>query len=144
MALSDQLTRLAARAKQAEDDAAAAQTKAKDQLERDVKTARDSAKAHADELSKAAEAEKGKLSVWWDSLQRSWNEHIAEIRDNIAEKRATHDRDAAEREAYGAEEDANFAVNYAYGAIEEAEYAVLDAILARKNADELAAAATTN
>ena len=45
MALSDQLSKLAARAKEAEDRAAAAMTKAKAQLEQDVKTARESAQA---------------------------------------------------------------------------------------------------
>jgi hypothetical protein len=139
MALSDQLTKLAARAKEAEDHAAAAQTKARAELEKDVKTARDSAKAQADRLSKAADAGKGKLSAWWESLQRSWNEHVAEIRQNIDEKRGAHDLDVAQRQADSAEEDAAFAIDYAYGAIEEAEYAVLDATLARMEADELAA-----
>jgi len=140
MPVSDSLTRLAARAREAEDHAEAAKTKARADLERDVKTARDSAKAQADQLSKAADADKGKLSAWWDSLQRSWNEHIAEIRNSVDEKRAAHDLNAAQNDAESAEEDAAFAVDYAYAAIEEAEYAVLDAALARMNADELAAA----
>jgi len=63
MALSDQLTKLSARAKEAEDRAAAAQTKARADLEMDVKTARESAKARADQLSKIAEDQKGKLSL---------------------------------------------------------------------------------
>ena len=50
MALSDQLTKLAAKAKEAEDRAAAAKTKAKADLEQDVKEARESAQAHADQL----------------------------------------------------------------------------------------------
>jgi hypothetical protein len=40
-----------------------------------------------------------------------------------------------------AEADADLAIDYAYSAIEEAEYAVLDAILARREADEAAVAA---
>jgi hypothetical protein len=143
MALSDQLTKLAARAKEAEDRVAGAQNKARSDLEKDVKTARESAKAQADELSKAVENQKGKLSAWWASLQRSWTEHVAEIRRNIDERRASHDVEVAQREADGAEEDAVFAVNYAYAAIEEAEYAVLDARLARMNADELGAGSTS-
>jgi hypothetical protein len=139
--VSDQLSKLAARAKDAEDHAAAAKSKAKAELEQDFKTARESAKAQADQLSKAAEANKGKLSAWWDSLQRSWHEHIAEMRQNIDEKRDTHDLAAAQREADSAEDDAAFAIDYAYAAIEEAEYAVLDATLARMNADGLAAGA---
>jgi hypothetical protein len=44
----------------------------------------------------------------------------------------------AERDADGAEADADFAVDYALAAIQEAEYAVLDATLVRMRADELA------
>ena len=143
MPVSDQLTRLAARASEAEDHAAAAKTKARADLERDVKAARDSAKAQADQLSKTVEDQKGKLSAWWARLQRSWDEHIAEARQNIDERRASHNLEAAQREADSAEEDASFAVDYAYAAIEEAEYAVLDARLARMNADELAAGSTS-
>jgi len=143
MALSDQLTRLAARAKEAEDRAAASQNMAKAELEKDVKTARDASKAGADQLSKTVESQKGKLSAWWTRLQRSWDEHITEIRKNIDERRASHDLEAARREADSAEEDASFAVDYAYAAIEEAEYAVLDARLARMNADELESGSTS-
>ena len=139
MALSDQLTKLAARAKDAEDRVAAAQNKARAELEKDVKSARESAKAQADQLSTTVEDQKGKLSAWWAKLQRSWTEHIAEVRQNIDQRRASHNLDAAQREADSAEEDASFAIDYAYAAIEEAEYAVLDARLARMNADELAA-----
>ena len=86
MALSDQLSDLAARAKQLEDHAASAKQKGKAELEADVKSARDSAKAKADELQKRAEENKGKISAWWDSVQRSWHEHIAEIREKIEDK----------------------------------------------------------
>jgi len=139
MALSDQLTKLASRAKEAEDRTAAAKDEARAELEQDVKTARKSAQDQADQLSKAAETGQAKLSAWWVRLQRSWTEHIAEIRQNIDEKRSAHDLASAQREADNAEEDAAFAIDYAYAAIEEAEYAVLDATLARMNADELAA-----
>jgi hypothetical protein len=138
MALSDQLTKLATRAKEAEDHAAAAQSKARAQLEKDVKAARESAQGQANQLRKTAEANKGKISDWWDGVQQSWNDHVATVRQNIDEKRAEHDLNAASRDADNAEDDAAFAIDYAYGAIEEAEYAVLDATLARMDADALA------
>jgi hypothetical protein len=143
MALSDQLTKLAAKAKEAEDRAAAAKTKAKAELESDVKQARESAQAQADQLAKSAESDKGSLSAWWRDMQRSWHQHIDAIRRHVEERRAAHDVDAAQRHADSAEEDAAFAIDYAYGTIEEAEYAVLDAILARMDADELAAGTKT-
>jgi hypothetical protein len=43
------------------------------------------------------------------------------------------------RETRNAEADAAFAIEFAYGAIGEAEYAVLDAVVVRKEADELSA-----
>ena len=79
MAVSDQLTKLAARAKEAEDHAAAAQSKASADLEKDVEAARTSAQAQADKLRATAEEKKGKLSVWWYDVQRSWDEHIERI-----------------------------------------------------------------
>jgi len=137
MAASDELTRLAARAKEAEDRATAAQGMAKADLQQDVARARASAQAQAEKLRHSADASKGKLSVWWNDLQRSWNEHVAKVRESIDAKRAEHDSERAQQYAENAEDDATFAVDYAYAAIEEAEYAVLDAALARKQADEL-------
>ena len=140
MALSDQLTQLAARAKEAEDHAGAVQGKAKADVQADVEQARASAQDRAKKLRESADANRNKLSVWWYDLQRTWNEHVAKIRDDIDAKRAEHDVDRAERRAEHRADDAAFAVEFAYAAIEEAEYAVLDAELARMEADELSAA----
>ena len=140
MAVSDQLSKLAARAKEAEDRAAAAQAKDKATLQQDVKQARETAQADANQLHKDLEEGKGKVSVWWHDVQRSWHEHLAAIREDFDRKRAEHDAERAEVNADQAEADASFAVDYANAAIDEAEYAVLDAALARKEADELAAA----
>ena len=96
MAVSDQLTKLAARAKEAEDRAAAAQGKASADLEKDVEAARTSAQAQADKLRATAEEKKGKLSVWWYDVQRSWDEHIERIRTDIDSRRAEHDRARAD------------------------------------------------
>ena len=106
MALSDQLTELSARAKQAEDRAAAARDKSKADVQADVETARASAQDRAKKLRESAEANKNKLSVWWYDLQRTWNEHVAKIRDDIEGKRAEHDVDRAERRAEHRADDA--------------------------------------
>jgi hypothetical protein len=140
MALSDQLTRLATRAKQAEDRAAAAKAKAKADLEQDVKDAGESAQAQADALAAVIDDDRAQVSEWWSRMQRSWSDHMATVRQDVADKRVAHDQKVAARNADQAESDAAFAVDYAYGAVEEAEYAVLDAVLARMEADELARA----
>jgi hypothetical protein len=135
---SDELSQLAARAKELEDRAATSRQKAKGDLEQDVKRARDSAQAQAESLRQRAAARQGQISAWWDNLQRSWNENIASTRKAVDERKAEHDVKAAQRKADQADDDAAFAVEYAYTAIEEAEYAVLDAQLAHMEADDLA------
>ena len=137
MAMSEDLTGLAARVKEAEDHATAARATTTAVVEPDRATVRASAAARADKLRQDAEDHKSKLSVWWHDLERSWNAHIAKIRDDIEGKRAEHDEDRADRRAERAESDAEFAISFAYAAVEEAEYAVLDATLARMEADEL-------
>ena len=139
MAASDQLSKLAAKAKEAEDRAAAAQTKAKADLQQDVENSRAVAQDQADSLRESADAGKGRISAWWHDVQRSWNEHIAAIREDVDRRRAEHDTERAKEYADQAEADASFAVDYASAAIDEAEYAVLDATLARMDSDSLAA-----
>lgn len=143
MALSDQLTKLAARAKEAEDRVAAAKSKARAQLEQDVQQARESAQTQADELRKTAEADKNKISAWWAGVQQNWNEHLGTIRRNMDEKQAKLDAKVAQTDADMAEDEAAFAVDYALGAVEEAEYASLYAVLARANVEETAAGSSS-
>ena len=141
MSLSDQLSTLAARAKEAEDHVSAAQKKAKDAIQPDIDSARQSAAARGDALRKKAADTKGKASSGWDNMQRSWNQHLAALQKNFEDKKAEHDLKSAERKADGAYEDAEWAIDYASAAIDEAEYAVLEATAARKQADQLAAKA---
>ena len=148
MAVSDQLTKLAdelrklsARAQEAETRAGSARDKAKADLEQDVDSARASTQAHADELRAKAEERKGSISAWWTNVQKSWDDHVAEVRGHLETKKEQHDVRVAQRRAETADADAEFAIDFAYSAVVEAEYAVLDAVLARKEADELAATA---
>jgi hypothetical protein len=130
MALSDQLSKLADRAKEAETRTSAAHDKAKADVQKDVATARASAEANAKKLQETTDATKGNISD-------AWNKHLAAVRDDIDDKRAAHDLKQARRTADDAGADAQFAIDFAYAAIEEAEYAVLDADLAQMDADEL-------
>src|SRR5262249_19910926 len=119
MALSDQLNKLAARVKELEDRAAAAQAKDRSELESDVAEARKAAEAQGKALQKSADKGKDKISVWWHNVQRSWDEHLADIRKHVDDRRAAHDVKAAQRAAESADEDASFAIDYALAAIEE-------------------------
>jgi hypothetical protein len=139
--LADELTTLATRAKEAETHGAAARTKSRGDLEQEVGSARATAQARADRLRETAEERKGSISAWWTNVQESWDEHMAEVRAHLESKKEEHDVRVAQRRAENAEADAEFAVDFAYSAVLEAEYAVLDAVLAMKEADELASTA---
>ena len=137
MALSDQLAKLAARAKEAETRAAEAHDKARADLEQDVSSARASAKADADQLRQAVDESQAKTETWWSGVQKSWDEHLATAREKLESKKAELDMHTAKARADDAEAYASFAIDHAYSAVVEAEYAVLDADLARIEADEL-------
>jgi len=64
MTASDELTKLAARAKQAEQRAAAAGGKARADLQQEVEAARASAQEQAEKLRQSADEGKDKISVW--------------------------------------------------------------------------------
>ena len=137
MAVSDQLRRLANRAEEAEKNAAAARDKAKADLEQDRENSRAVAQQEAAQLREAADAGQGKISEQWNDVQRSWNAHIAKLQEKVETKKAEINLDMAQRDADHAEADAAYAIDFAYAAIGEAEYAVLDAVVARKEADEM-------
>jgi hypothetical protein len=141
MALSDQLGKLAERAKQAKTRAVAAQHKAASDLRGDVAVARATAQAEALKLRERAEADRGEISDWWLSVQKTWSDYIGAVHRRIDGANAKIDLAQARHAADTAENDASYAIDYAYAAIEQAEYAVLHAEFARMNADDLEAAA---
>ena len=127
MALSDDLHKLAARAQEAETRAAAAPKQARAELEREVSSARATVSAGE---AKAADR--------WADLQRSWDTHVAQVRERLDSRHAEHDAKRARRRAEDAEDYAAYAIAFAHSAVVEAEYAALDAALARMDADQAA------
>ena len=77
MTLSDDLSKLAARAKAAEDRFAAAQQDAHAKLQQDVQNARKSLHKNTDQLREAAEANQGKVAAWRSGVQKSSDDDIA-------------------------------------------------------------------
>jgi hypothetical protein len=138
MSASDELSRLSARAKQAEDRAAAAKVQARAQLEQAIREAGDSAHETAEKMRTASAESKERTDAGVDKVRRSWNEHLADVRARQEAAKTRHKADRAEFEAEDAESYAEFSIDLAYSAIEEAEYAVLDAVLAREDADSAA------
>jgi vacuolar-type H+-ATPase subunit I/STV1 len=144
MAQPDDLTRLATRAKEAQTRVAKVREEARADLEQNVASARESAQEQADKLRQEAEKSKAGISGRLSDMQRSWNDHISSVREDLEDKRAKHDVHVAQRSADDAEAYASFATDHAYSAVVEAEYAALDAVLARMDADQMSeeAAAT--
>ena len=140
MAVSDDLYKLGDRARTAEDRAVKARTQAKDELQREIGQVRKSVEQQGSMLHAKADSSKDRLSSQWQSMEASWNKHIAKIHEDMDRRKAELDKNRAVRRADNAESDAEFAIDFALGAIEEAEYAVLDAIESRMEADELLAA----
>ena len=140
MALSDELTKLAARASETETRADAARSQAKADVEREVAGARAAADAQREKLRARAAERQGQISDWWVDAQASWNDRIEAVRDDMERKKVAHDVGKARRRAERAEDDAFVAIDAAYWAVVEAEYAALDAVLARMDADDAAAA----
>jgi len=141
MAASEDLRKLSDRAKTAEDHATAAKTQARAELQRSVTDVRDSAEAGAKKLQAKTQAAGQRVSDDWSDVQTSWNAHLAKARKDLDQRKADFNASNAEDTADMAEADAEYAIDYAYSAIEEAEAAVLDAIYARREADEAAVAA---
>ena len=86
MALSDDLHKLADRAEEAEKHAAAAKDKATAQIQQDRDNSREVARQQAEQLREAADSGQGKISAWWNDVQRDWNRHVAKVQESI-EKR---------------------------------------------------------
>src|ERR671911_420487 len=146
MSVSEGFTKLAARAREAQEREEAAQEKARTDLERartdleqDVATARATAQAESERLRERGDEKRGEISAWWADVQRAWNKRIAAAREDIDAKKEKHDVHSAQRRAEWAEQDALYAIDFAYTTIDEAEYAALNAILTRMEADELSA-----
>jgi hypothetical protein len=138
MTLSENLSKLATHAKEAEEHVAAAQEKASAQLQAERDAARAVGEQQAEDLHELAAEAEGKVSDRWNDVQRSWSEAMSKVRGDIESRKATLDLHEAESRAKWAEEDAGIAIDFADSAIVEAEYAALDAALARMEADELA------
>jgi hypothetical protein len=137
--LSEQLTELAARAKRSEDFVNAAHAKNRAYLDDQRETLKKSIATGKARMNADASVAQDKTRTWWNDTRQSIDARVAELRAERDDHRAAHDVKKAEHRAEDAEEDAGYAVDFALQMLDEAEYAVADAILARIDADELAA-----
>ena len=130
---------LAERAKQANEHVHASASATKERLESEVSAARASAEQNNSQLEDKAAGAHDEASKRWSAARQDWNGHKAEMRRKADAQKATHDRAHAQHRADEREDDAAMAVDFALQAVEDAEYEVLNAILARAEANEMAA-----
>ena len=136
--LSDQLTELAARAKQAEDFVTAARAKNRAFLDSQRETLKSSIDDSRARVEAGAAAVQDKTESWWGETRSAVENRLASLRVERDEHRAERDVNKAERRADDAEQDAVYAVEFAIAMLDQAEYAVADAVIARADADDLA------
>ncbi len=133
--LSAQLSELSGRVAKAEDVIAAAQDRDRQRLEAqraELQSSVQSGKEHAAAAGAAA-------ASWWSQTRGSADDWFAGQRAKAAQRREDHDLKKATHQADEAEADAADAVDFAAFALDQAQYAIIDAVLARADADALAA-----
>ena len=59
------------------------------------------------------DADAAEVSAWWTDLGRSWDEHVAKMRDHIDQKKDEHDLKTAQRDAEDAYAYASYVIDYA-------------------------------
>ena len=133
--LSEQLTELSARAKKAEDDAAAAHAEQRAKIQDRVDKLQADTAARTAKVAAAGAAAKDQAVMQWHTLQQQVKANNDRIRADIDAKKAEHDKARAQRKAERAEDNAAAAIAFAYDAIDYSEAAVLDAVLTRADAD---------
>jgi hypothetical protein len=138
--LSAQLADLSARAKNAEDAAAAAQKQAHDKAVALRDQARTAATAAIEKLNRDIKSSGENVTSHWNALKTkvaadrdAWNAKVGQLKQEISAKHA-------EKHAERLEWEASFAIDSAKAAIEEAKSSVLDAVVARIEAEKAKAA----
>jgi hypothetical protein len=135
--VSESLTKLSQRAKEAEDHAATARNETREQLEARAAEAKATVQRRREEMKARGAKMQDDLASAWASLQSHTQEQFEKIRGKLEEKRDDLDAKAAERQAERAEANAVDAIDFAGWAIDEAEAEAFEAAEARKIADAL-------
>jgi hypothetical protein len=140
MTASDDFTKLKEQVEEADRSIKAAVAKQDAELTAMVDEARKKADERAAQVSAKAGEAADEAEHQWNQVQSDWDKHVKRIRERVDARKAEMDAGLAEDDAQWAEADAYDAVTFAESANEEAKYAVLDAVMARRRADAMAAA----
>jgi hypothetical protein len=134
---SEQLADLSARAKKAEDEAAAARQKASADIQRREEQIKADAAKRKASLDQSMSKAQDTVVATWTGLSDKVQSDVDGLRAKINFKKYEHDRDKAAKAADDAEDNAVRAIGFALDSIDYAETAVLDAMMARETADAM-------
>ncbi|MBZ6079030.1 hypothetical protein [Microvirga puerhi] len=129
--LSELLTELSARAKNAEDHVAAAQQEAHDKIAARREQSRAAVETAITKVNQDIKSAGETAADKWKSLQAKVAADMEALKENMAQRKHERDVKHAENRAERLEWEAALAIDYAAASIEQAELAVYDAIIGR-------------
>lgn len=135
--LSEQLADLSVHAKHAEDAAALAEKEAHDKIGARKEQARAAAKMAVEKVNQEIKSASESATRDWNAVKAKVAADLKALKANVAEAKHERDVERAQDRADFLEWDAGFAIDYAIASIEQARLAVLDAIDARRAAEEV-------
>jgi DNA polymerase II small subunit/DNA polymerase delta subunit B len=133
--LSEQLSDLSVRAKNAEDAVAAAQKEAHEKVVARREQSRAAVSAAIDKVDKDIKSAGDTTAGHWEAFKAKINSDMEGLKQKIAEKRHERDVRHAQGHADRLEMEAACSVDYAIASIEQAKLAVLDAMVGRVEAE---------
>jgi hypothetical protein len=136
MKLSEQLAELSRRARSVEDAFAQAEKEARDKIEARKAEAVVAAQSAVKKIDQQVKTVADKASRDWADLQAKITSDMSDLAKFVGQAKHKMDIHRAEDRADFLEADAGFAIDYAIAAVEQAQLAVLDAVEARRFAEE--------
>jgi hypothetical protein len=133
--LSEQLADLSARAKSAEDAAAAAKKETHDKIVARREQVHSAAAAATDKVNQEIKSVKDASDTHWASLRAKVTADADYLKGKMREGKQKIEAKRAENYAEVMEGRATAAIDYAIASVEQAKLSVLDAIIARLDAD---------
>lgn len=134
--LSEQLAELSVRAKNIENEMAAAETEARGKIAARREAARATATAAVEKVGQEIKTIKDNTTASWSAARTKVDADMDALKAKVS--RVKHDLDVKQATTHAdlLEDEAAFAVDYAIASVEQANLAVLDAIEARLQAEE--------
>ena len=134
--LSEQLAELSSRARNVEDAFAQAEKEARDKIDARRAQAIVAAQSAVEKINQQVKTVADGASRDWAQLQAKITSDMSDVAKYVAQAKHKMDILRAEDRSDFLEVDASFAIDYAVAAVEQAQLAVLDAVEARRIAEE--------